>query len=882
MKAGMWTGAITGVMAFLAGAANADVIVLTRDTVIGVGNRTYDGHDLVVRGCRVAINGRHRFASLTVERSTGGVVNPGMVYHEPMVTDGDVKGMLLEIDSNLTVQGFQNGQPSRIMANGCGYVANQGPGTTTTGKGAGHAGYGNGGNFFRGEFGGAPYGSIDAPVEFGSGGGVDPREVNPLSMGGGAIHLRVQGIALIDGIVEASGEGTNTNGGAGSGGSIWIEAGRYSGIGSIIARGGRATGGGGGSGGRIAIHARIADATIPFPSTQGESGSNQGPNGTIYYRVGDALPDLTFVGPSGTGDGAAPYTPIPPLTVGRVIFRYGGHARFLPGFRAMQAVTTAEDFSRVEVVGNARFGSLTLVGGGLIIPMHDTFESPVQITVDGDATIGGRGIDATARGYPGGQGPGAGLAGATRGSGGGHASPGGASTSAATLLGGDAYGSMMAPTTPGSGGGHTRSNIARAGGGAFKLNVGGVLNAQAPILSDGGQSNWGLGLSERTGGGAGGSIWIQCGTLQGDGLIAARGGGTSTPDGPGGGSGGRIRIDASASTFRGDLAAHAVSASSASASNAGAGTIVVAIGGRLANVTIDNRGTLAPRPTPMLEEVDCDGLFRVIGGATLTSAAGLPIVVHARGGIEIGATSSITVTGQGFGPGLGLGAGAAGNTGAGGGYGGAGGNGTPNALGGAPYGSAFLPTLLGSGGGAGATRVAGSGGGAILLSSEGDLNIAGTLTADGAPGVQRSVADSGGGGSGGSILLRGNRLVGEGSFQARGGAANLAGGGGGGRIAALFTECLTASQRLRFQVGGGAGVQPGARGTVYFRVFPDLNLDGVVNSLDYDLFVSHFTTAEAWADFNQDGFIDQFDYIEFLDAFARPCGNPSGRPVNIR
>jgi hypothetical protein len=106
----------------------------------------------------------------------------------------------------------------------------------------------------------------------------------------------------------------------------------------------------------------------------------------------------------------------------------------------------------------------------------------------------------------------------------------------------------------------------------------------------------------------------------------------------------------------------------------------------------------------------------------------------------------------GFAQGTGSGAGnSVSQKGAGGGYGGAGGNAANGAVGGVTNGSAAQPVDFGSGGGAGLNNLTGGseGGGAFRISVGGNLNLDGTISANGDYGWQ----DDSGGGGGGRIAI---------------------------------------------------------------------------------------------------------------------------------
>ena len=101
----------------------------------------------------------------------------------------------------------------------------------------------------------SPYGSMFKPVAYGNSGCPGTK---PGGHGGGVIFINVGDHFYLDGLVEAAGQSADadSNAGGGSGGSILISAGRFSGHGMIRVDGGAGNGasGGGGAGGRIAVH----------------------------------------------------------------------------------------------------------------------------------------------------------------------------------------------------------------------------------------------------------------------------------------------------------------------------------------------------------------------------------------------------------------------------------------------------------------------------------------------------------------------------------------------------------------------------------------------------------------------------------------------------
>src|ERR1019366_8599896 len=123
-----------------------------------------------------------------------------------------------------------------IISSGVGY-----------GGGGGHGGYGAASGGATAAAGGSTYGSVTAPVDFGSSGGSDNVSGSPPGAGGGAIRMNVTGALLINGRVSANGgAGVGQNKGGGSGGSVLLTAGTLAGAGTISANGGGGKGPGGG------------------------------------------------------------------------------------------------------------------------------------------------------------------------------------------------------------------------------------------------------------------------------------------------------------------------------------------------------------------------------------------------------------------------------------------------------------------------------------------------------------------------------------------------------------------------------------------------------------------------------------------------------------
>ena len=139
-------------------------------------------------------------------------------------------------------------------------------------------------------YGGTPYGSLTAPVDFGSGGGSYLGSRRGRRWGGGAIRLNVAGMLMLDGRISADGSpGLAEGSGGGSGGSVWLTVGTLTGAGTsppmaAMGNGFGLTGGGGGGGGRIAIQYGM-NLFFGASTARGGSGSAWGGAGTIYTKA---------------------------------------------------------------------------------------------------------------------------------------------------------------------------------------------------------------------------------------------------------------------------------------------------------------------------------------------------------------------------------------------------------------------------------------------------------------------------------------------------------------------------------------------------------------------------------------------------------------------
>ncbi|MFQ5493024.1 MAG: LamG-like jellyroll fold domain-containing protein [Candidatus Dojkabacteria bacterium] len=224
----------------------------------------------------------------------------GEVIIERNVTDNDDLagdwGVTLLV-KDLTVQ-----SGGKINATGKGYLPGEaespsGDGGdsagTTGGAGGGHGGAGGEGAEDGSNPSGTPgnaYGSTEAPVTLGSAGG-SGGDGGVGGTGGGALKIDSTGVVTINGEITADGEtgqvGTDSSGGGGAGGSIWIEADEFAGAGLVSANGGDATSatytGGGGGGGRLVM---LCDTLNNFSGTVQVDQGIGSQNGGIGTQIG--------------------------------------------------------------------------------------------------------------------------------------------------------------------------------------------------------------------------------------------------------------------------------------------------------------------------------------------------------------------------------------------------------------------------------------------------------------------------------------------------------------------------------------------------------------------------------------------------------------------
>jgi hypothetical protein len=441
----------------------------------------------------------------------------------------NLTAVTVTISSNLTIQ------PGGVIAlDGQGFPANNGTGHGSfnpaldgaKGGGAGHGGYGSVGEGL-GALGGMSYDSITTPTMPGSGGGAFGGSSG--SMGGGALHLIVNGVLAVNGVLSANGTAGIASGtGGGSGGSLWLSAGTISGSGRISADGGDGElfgSGGGGSGGRIATYFTSNKFTGTLSARGGAGPFLYGGAGTIYLKTNSAnFAELILDNHGARGTN----TPLDFLTTSNMNLSVSNGA--------------------AASAGNALTLQNMLIGPDGIFNANSL--AALNLTVRGNASVSqGGAINADAAGDNSGALPGAGgVDSFGDGGGGGYGGAGGASFFGEP--GGGTYGVPDKPTSFGSAGGvYPALTGFSQGGGAIRLAVSGAISVNGNISANGND-----GVIDGSGGGSGGSIWITAQTFSGNGSLNADGGRGESSEG-GGGGGGRIAVYAITNLFAGNFQA---------------------------------------------------------------------------------------------------------------------------------------------------------------------------------------------------------------------------------------------------------------------------------------------------------------------------------------
>ncbi|MGH8543568.1 MAG: hypothetical protein ACREX3_08045, partial [Gammaproteobacteria bacterium] len=411
------------------------------------------------------------------------------------------------------------------------------------------------------------YGDFRNPNEPGSGGAERFNQVG--NNGGGLVRIVAQTLQL-DGIIKADGEGRPCcSVGGGSGGGIRIDVGTLSGSGQITANGGLSPDvGGGGGGGRIAVYYQdVTDFDLSKITAFGGGPGGPGPHGgagSVYLQgpgreSGELILDNNNrIPPNET----TPIFTVPsgPLNLTDLRVRRGAKARAEGLLNVQNGIEISTD-SRLIALNRVLADTIRLVTRSTFDLMEEISAVSLEIadtsvlahvpttgsvlgklilntdtiTIDASSRI-----DVTGRGFLGGNRPGnpfgeSGMTigfqrGSTGRSGGGYGGLGGVLEGVSNPV----YGDFLNPNEPGSGGAERFNQVGNNGGGLVRI-AAQTLQLDGIIKADGeGRACCSVG------GGSGGGIRIDVGTLSGAGQITANGG--IGPDVGGGGGGGRIAI----------------------------------------------------------------------------------------------------------------------------------------------------------------------------------------------------------------------------------------------------------------------------------------------------------------------------------------------------
>jgi hypothetical protein len=657
-----------------------------------------------------------------------------------------------------------------------GAISAAGQGYASGSHGAGPGG--GDGSLGGGSYGGAgsgpsgpTYGNALAPTDLGSAGWAN-------AQGGGAIKFNVTGNLVVDGVISANGSGSTD---AGSGGSLYIITGGLAGVGTISANGVARNCFGGG--GRIAVYYDDASGFANFTNITANGGGGTAQAGSVVFV------DRTVT----SGTALQVYQ--------RLVFPPGSTLEYESMALAPGASVTLGGGSTLQVDAQLMLASnATIFCASTNTSQQVSNEwagAGVTISASNLTVAAGAAISADGQGYSTGNVDGAGPGGGTAGLGGG--SYGGSGSGPTGAL----YGNPFAPVDLGSAGW-----IGSAGGGAIKLLVSGELLVDGSISANGGGG---------TDAGSGGSIYIITDALAGQGTIAANG-----VDRNEAGGGGRIAIyydDATGfanftnvtanagggaaqpgsvifvdRTVQSGLAAQfyqhmefATNTSPEFASLRIASDATLTMGGG-STLLVDGQLTLESNATVL-----CEGLNNTAEISNEWVGVGVTI---ASSNMIVAPGAVITADGQGYSTGVVNGAGPGGGRGGAGGgsYGGRG-----SGPSGPTYGNEFTPTDLGSAGWANSQA-----GGAIKLAVSGNLQMDGTITANG--------TGSSDAGSGGSVFIIAGTLAGAGNISANGVVRNCTGGGGRIAIYASDTNGFMVTSNVTANAGGTAG----QNGTIVF------------------------------------------------------------------
>jgi len=487
------------------------------------------------------------------------------------------------------------------------------------------------------------YGSIASPTNLGS---------STSTSGGGALYLTVQGVATVDGTINAKG-GNGSYIAASAGGSIYLVVGTLAGTGTLSVAGGATwgQGGGAGGGGRIAVILNTGSTfgSVAMKAHGGTSSPSQsGAAGTIYRQTsaqatgeGSVIIDNNNIATTSAMTMATPNEP-DMTQFSEVILTNRGFLALntntmldwiaQPNLRVYgpnQSLLMAQNTNNISLASDfnmANFAlylytNLTVAGDMLVSNAIFSLAVPIQpnlvvqgnlhvatngsmthwlgnesyrlnCQVNGNFTLdAGGSINVNGLGFFPGTGPGKGSA-------------NNANTAPAASHGGlgapnpgvagqpVTYGSILAPTNFGSGA-HSY------GGGAVEIHVAGTSTVNGIISAKSGTPGLAVG--------SGGSIYLVTGWLEGNGTldVSSTDFGYNPAPSQNGGGGGRIAVCLTHSSSFGSVAMNAYGCKANGAPYAGAaGTIyqqTAAQAAGLGTILVNNNGVItAPNLTTQL------------------------------------------------------------------------------------------------------------------------------------------------------------------------------------------------------------------------------------------------------------------------------------------
>ncbi len=515
----MW---ILFVACFLSVSAFADFDEVINDPsfYISETNDSYEGLSILIDGSHVTIDGAHSFSSLYL-------TNSAVITHET----GNTNGLQLTVSNTLYIS-----TNSSINANGKGSDVFTGQKVSHQDAAGSYGGRGgaNGATTISGPV----YGDFRAPIELGSAGESSHR-------GGGAIRIIVDQIILDGKITAVGSSGWYT--GAGSGGSIWLTATNLSGGGRLSSNGGFGSRGASGGGGRVAVYyaqANNFNFSDQISCTGGAADSQTvgGGPGSIYLKEanlsnGVLIIDGKLANPDSQQDAGYEMagTVLDEVVVLNSVLVLTNASAF-PAFTGSNSVVVQNGLldtgtgSNIVVDGwtwecnfAQDWNNITVTNGGKIT--HEVGNTNgLQLTVSNTLYIStNSSVDVSGCGLPF---SGSGDCGGSYGGLGGRGNSGDIPNSS--------YGNYLEPVELGRAGCQGNSK----GGGAAAISA-------ETIWLDGDILANGVTLGDYSGGGSGGSIWINANTLKGGGILSAGGSGGRrgyASVGYGGGGGGRIAV----------------------------------------------------------------------------------------------------------------------------------------------------------------------------------------------------------------------------------------------------------------------------------------------------------------------------------------------------